>query len=58
MPKQLNEGNLEDQSQKRARLTLQEIEVNSANQPNAQPIQKSSSKVSSIAILLVLVEVF
>jgi hypothetical protein len=58
MPKQLNEGNLEDQSQKRARLTLQETEVNSANQPAAQPIQSPSSKVSSIAILLVLVKVF
>jgi hypothetical protein len=37
MPKRLNDGNMGNQSQKKAKLTLQDIEVNSIDQLIAQP---------------------
>jgi hypothetical protein len=51
MAKRSNAENLKGQSQKKAKVTLQEIEVNSTNEPIAQSIQSLSSKVSSITIL-------
>ncbi len=51
MPKRLEDENLEEQSQKKAKLTLQDVEANSIVQLISQPSQ-NSSRVSLIAIFV------